>query len=108
MATATISAARKGNIPLKIVSRGTSSAIPLMTYTFTPTGGVITPISVTRTIITPNHIGSKPRTNHWVDNGNGKGNQSQSIHKAAAGKVQKDDEPHNSRWGERKPAYPLR
>ena len=48
-------------MPLKIVSRGTSSAIPLMTYTFTPTGGVITPISVTRTIITPNHMGSKPR-----------------------------------------------
>ena len=50
-----------GNIPLKIVSRDTSSAMPLMTYTLIPTGGVITPISVTNTIITPNHIGSKPK-----------------------------------------------
>ena len=59
-ATATTNAARKGNIPLKMVSIGTPCAIPLMTYTFTPTGGVITPISVTRTIITPNQIGSNP------------------------------------------------
>ncbi|MBA7673441.1 hypothetical protein ES703_81639 [subsurface metagenome] len=39
-----------------IVSMGISGAIPLITKTFTPTGGVITPISPTKTIITPNHI----------------------------------------------------
>jgi hypothetical protein len=33
-----------------------------MTYTLIPTGGVITPISVTSTIITPNQIGSKSKS----------------------------------------------
>ena len=54
-----ISPARKGMIPLKIVSRGISGAIPLMTKTLTPTGGVMTPISPTSTTITPNQMGSK-------------------------------------------------
>ena len=53
-----IMAAKKGQIPLKIVSRGISPATPLMIYTFIPTGGVITPIATTRTITTPNQMGS--------------------------------------------------
>jgi len=40
-----IKAARNGNMPLNIVSRGIFSATPFITYTFTPTGGVIVAIS---------------------------------------------------------------
>ena len=37
-----------------------SGAMPLITNTLTPTGGVMTPISPTSTMITPNQIGSNP------------------------------------------------
>jgi len=60
MMVQTTNAIRKGNIPLKMVSKGTSSATPLMIYTLIPTGGVMTPISPTNTMITPNHMGLKP------------------------------------------------
>jgi len=56
IAAHTSSAARKGNIPLKMVSRGISGAIPLITNTFVPTGGEITPISHVSTIMTPSHM----------------------------------------------------
>ena len=46
-----------GMTPLKMTSRGTSRATELTTYTLTPTGGVITPIWVTMTMMTPNHMG---------------------------------------------------
>ena len=57
----TRSAIKKGNIPRYMVSRGISLATPLMTNTFIPTGGVINAISAVMTIITPSHIGSRPR-----------------------------------------------
>lgn len=50
-----------GNIPRNMVYIGMSLAIPLMTKTFMPTGGVIIAISHINTTITPNHIGSYPR-----------------------------------------------
>lgn len=50
-----------GNIPLNILAMGTSLAIPAMTKTLTPTGGVICPISIIITMITPNQIGLKPK-----------------------------------------------
>ena len=59
-ATWHISAIRKGIIPRNMVYIGTSGAIPLMINTFRPTGGVISPISITSTSTTPNHIGSNP------------------------------------------------
>ncbi len=43
-------------LPRKTFSSGTSRAMPLTTYTHTPTGGVITPIMVTTTIMTPNQM----------------------------------------------------
>jgi len=49
----------KGVIPLKTVDIGTSLVIPLITYTFIPTGGVIIAISVISTMMMPNQIGSK-------------------------------------------------
>ncbi len=59
-AVTTIIPARNGIVPLKMVPNGTSGATPLMMNTLIPTGGVITPMSVTKTIMTPNQIGSKP------------------------------------------------
>ena len=53
-----ITARRNGHTPLNINSMGISGATPLMTNTFIPTGGVITPIATTKTIMTPNQIGS--------------------------------------------------
>ena len=47
----------KGNTPLNMVYIGTSRAIPAMTNTFMPMGGVINPISSMITVKTPNHIG---------------------------------------------------
>ena len=47
---------QNGQIPRKIVFRGTPSAMPFTTKTFTPTGGEISPISSAMTIITPNQI----------------------------------------------------
>ena len=49
---------RNMQAPLNISSIGTSGAIPLVTYTFIPTGGVMPPIIVVNVIIMPNHIGS--------------------------------------------------
>jgi hypothetical protein len=46
--------------PLKIDCIGTSGAIILTVYTFTPTGGVITPVSQSKTTITPNTIRLNP------------------------------------------------
>ena len=40
---------------------GTSFATLAIANTFTPMGGVICPISILRTVTTPNQIGSKPR-----------------------------------------------
>ena len=53
-------AIKKGHTPLKIVSKGTSFAIPFIMKTFIPTGGVMTPIATTKTIMTPNQMGSYP------------------------------------------------
>ena len=55
-----MSAIKKGMIPRKMVTSGTSLATPFMTYTLIPTGGVITPISDTRVMMIPNQMGSKP------------------------------------------------
>ena len=54
--------------PLKISIIGTSGAIVLTVYTFTPTGGVITPVSQSKTTITPNTIRLKPiaLSNGWT------------------------------------------
>ena len=61
MMTKPIAAANKnGTIPLKMVARGTSFATPFIINTFMPTGGVISPISNTITMTTPNQIGSYP------------------------------------------------
>lgn len=51
---------KKGTIPLKIVPIGMSGAHPEMTKTLIPTGGVICPISIIITMITPNQMGSNP------------------------------------------------
>ena len=51
---------QKGNTPLNMVPIGTPAATPFTTNTLIPTGGVISPISITITQITPNQIGSKP------------------------------------------------
>ena len=50
----------KGNDPLKISGRLISGDIPLITYKFSPTGGVINPISILIVNTTANQIGSKP------------------------------------------------
>lgn len=50
----------EGQDALEIVLMGTSWAMPLTTNTFMPTGGVIIPISISMTAMTPNQIGSKP------------------------------------------------
>ena len=55
-----IKSLRKGQTPLKIVSKGTSGATPFTTKTFKPIGGVITPALITNNMITPNQIGSYP------------------------------------------------
>jgi hypothetical protein len=52
---------RKGATPLKIVSTGVSFATPATVKMLSPMGGVISPASIIRTAITPNHIGLKPR-----------------------------------------------
>ena len=44
-----------------MVAIGTPDATPLTTNTLTPTGGVMSPISMTITQMTPNHMGSDPR-----------------------------------------------
>ena len=49
---------RKGHIPLKMVSSGMSCETPLMIKKFIPTGGVASAKATTRTIMTPNQIGS--------------------------------------------------
>jgi hypothetical protein len=48
----------------EILLKGTSRATPLIIKTLIPTGGVMTPISVTRIIITPNQIGVKTHLNY--------------------------------------------
>ena len=48
-----------GRTPLNIVLMGTS-VIEDKTKTFIPTGGVINPISMSKTTITPNQMGSNP------------------------------------------------
>jgi hypothetical protein len=53
----------KGIMPLKIVSMGTSLATLLTAKTMMPIGGVICPISIKMTDITPNQIGSKFKAN---------------------------------------------
>ena len=50
----------KGSEPLKISGREISGAIPLITYKFRPTGGVIKPIPMFIVKITANQIGSNP------------------------------------------------
>ena len=53
-----------------MVLKGMCLAIPPMTNTFIPMGGVIMPISMTMTIMMPHHIGSKPKP---ITRGNTKG-----------------------------------
>ncbi|MNL84275.1 hypothetical protein D3C87_2121990 [compost metagenome] len=50
----------KGATPRKMVMRLTSRLIELMTKTFMPIGGVISPSSTVTTTMMPNQIGSKP------------------------------------------------
>ena len=50
----------KGKEPLKISGRLISGDIPLITYKFNPTGGVINPISILIVKTTANQIGSNP------------------------------------------------
>src|SRR5690606_21333414 len=57
----TMSATTKGHTRRKIWFSGTWGSKALMTKRFMPTGGEIMPISITVTISTPNHTGSKPR-----------------------------------------------
>ena len=45
----------KGTTPLKVSIMGTSLAMELMTKTFRPTGGVMSPISTTINEMMPNH-----------------------------------------------------
>ena len=52
-------AKRKKNAPLKTVPMGTS-ATPEITNIFNPRGGVISPASIIKTEITPNHMGLNP------------------------------------------------
>ena len=59
-AICSISAIRNGTTPLKIVPNGALVA-PARIKTFKPIGGVMRPTSITLTIITPYHMGSKPR-----------------------------------------------
>lgn len=58
---AKIIAPKNGRTPLNTVARVTFLATPRTTKTLRPTGGVIIPISITMTTMTPNQIGSKPR-----------------------------------------------
>ena len=46
---------KNGITPLKVSIIGTSFAKELITKTFSPTGGVISPTSTTIRVITPNH-----------------------------------------------------
>ena len=52
---------RKGATPRNIVSMGTSFATPATVNILSPIGGVISPASIIRTAMTPNHMGLKPR-----------------------------------------------
>src|SRR6202030_3706648 len=49
-----------GSTPLNIVEKLTSCTTLLMTKTFMPTGGGMSPSTTVMTMITPNQIGSKP------------------------------------------------
>jgi hypothetical protein len=60
MAMHTMMGRIKYDIPLKILAKGISGAKPFITYALTPTGGLITPTPLTKTIITPNQMGSNP------------------------------------------------
>ena len=60
-ATQIIIPIKNGKMPLKMSCMGTSLATLPMAKTFTPMGGVICPISIVRTVTTPNQIGSKPK-----------------------------------------------
>ena len=55
-----MSVSTNGITPRKIVEKLTSFTTVLMTNTFMPTGGWISPSSTVITMITPNHTGSKP------------------------------------------------
>src|SRR5581483_2458882 len=56
-----MSVTMNGSTPLKMVAKLTSCTTLLITNTFMPTGGWISPSSTVMTMITPNQIGSKPR-----------------------------------------------
>src|SRR5258708_36294659 len=60
IASRTRSVTMNGNTPLKIVAKLTSLTTLLMTKTFIPTGGWMSPSSTVITMMTPNQIGSKP------------------------------------------------
>src|SRR5207253_4524079 len=55
-----MSVTTNGSTPLKMVEKLTSWITLLITNTFMPTGGWISPSSTVITMITPNQIGSKP------------------------------------------------
>src|SRR5882672_12912169 len=58
--TATVISATNGSTPQITSLRGMSGAMFLMTNRFSPTGGWISPISMTMVMTTPNHTRSKP------------------------------------------------
>src|SRR5216117_3130535 len=61
MARRTTSAHMNGMTPLKMVPVETSGRRVLSTNMFIPTGGLISPISTTHTMMMPNQTGSNPR-----------------------------------------------
>ena len=56
---------KKGMIPRNVSAMGTSEAMLDMAKTFNPMGGVIMPISIMITVITPNHTPSMPMA--WME-----------------------------------------
>src|SRR5215470_10239107 len=61
MASRSTSAHMNGSTPLKMVAVLSSGMSVRSTNMFMPTGGLMSPISTTQTMMMPNHTGSKPR-----------------------------------------------
>ncbi len=71
--------------PRKIVYIGTSRCAPARVNTTTPTGGVMQPIMMQSTVITPNCSGSKPELldQHWEEDGQRDDHHRPDVHEAA-------------------------
>ena len=78
-----------------MVNSGTSGATPFMMYTFMPTGGVITPISLTRVMMMPNQIGIKTQLGrHGEKNRYGEQDEAQSVHKTTTHQINGNNQYH--------------